>query len=323
MNSAATESPQGGTHDVFISYAHPDSDIARELTLRLRRLGLSVFDVQSDVPVGSNFSQELASAIVSSKATVALVSPDYVKGNWARFELELARESAESSQTLLIPVVLPGTDWGLMPKELRQFHGVKIEDRGALDGLAAQIFQALERQYEPPESDQRRSADLLRQALADSERVLGPDHPSTLSTRANLANVFIQLGRLEEATDLLRQTLADSERVLGPDHPSTLSTRANLANVFIEQGRLEEAADLLRQTLADSERVLGPDHPSTLSTRANLANVFIEQGRLEEAADLLRQTLADSERILGPDHPLTQMLSARVASLHGPLGGAS
>jgi hypothetical protein len=40
---------------------------------------------------------------------------------------------------------------------------------------------------------------LLQQTLAASERILGSDHPSTLTVRANLAGVYQQLGRREEA----------------------------------------------------------------------------------------------------------------------------
>src|SRR5260370_29124196 len=71
--------------------------------------------------------------------------------------------------------------------------------------------------------------ELLERTLADSERILGPDHPSTLTVRANLAGVYQQLGRSAQASVLLERTLADSERILVPDHPSTLTVRARSA----------------------------------------------------------------------------------------------
>ena len=143
------------------------------------------------------------------------------------------------------------------------------------------------------------------QTLAARERVLGPDHPDTLTSRYNLATGYRAAGRTEEAITLHEQTLAARERILGPDHPDTLNSRNTLAIAYRAAGRIEEAISLDEQTLAACERVLGPDHPDTLSSRNNLANGYRAAGRIEEAITLDEQTLAACERILGPDHPDT------------------
>ncbi|MFD4335534.1 tetratricopeptide repeat protein, partial [Streptomyces rubiginosohelvolus] len=81
------------------------------------------------------------------------------------------------------------------------------------------------------------AAELHRQTLSDSERLLGPDHPHTLTSRGNLAKTLNDLGDHQEAAELHRQTVADRERILGPDHPDTLISRNNLAHT---QARLAE-----------------------------------------------------------------------------------
>jgi len=43
---------------------------------------------------------------------------------------------------------------------------------------------------------------LYEQTLADRERVLGPDHPVTVTTRGNLANACRAAGRTDEANKL-------------------------------------------------------------------------------------------------------------------------
>jgi tetratricopeptide (TPR) repeat protein len=143
----------------------------------------------------------------------------------------------------------------------------------------------------------------------DSEQVLGPDHPSTLVARNNLASAYRRAGRLDEAIDLFTRNLADFERVLGPDHPDTLSSRNNLANAYQEVGRLNEAIDLGTRAVADYTRVLGPDHPHTLIARSNLGYTYVQIARLDEAIDLYTRNLADFERVRGPDHP--EVLIAR------------
>ena len=141
--------------------------------------------------------------------------------------------------------------------------------------------------------------------VADQERVLGPDHPDTLTARSNLANAYRAAGRLDEAISLHEQALAARERVLGPDHPSTLASRDNLAIAYQAASRLDEAIPLHEQALASYERVLGPDHPDTQASRNNLANAYRAAGRLDEAISLYEQALAGRERVLGPDHPDT------------------
>ncbi|MEU3622492.1 tetratricopeptide repeat protein, partial [Amycolatopsis coloradensis] len=72
--------------------------------------------------------------------------------------------------------------------------------------------------------------------LADSERVLGPDHPNTLTSRNNLAGAYQAAGDVGRAIPLYEAALADSERVLGPDHPNTLTSRNNLAGAYQAAG---------------------------------------------------------------------------------------
>ena len=72
---------------------------------------------------------------------------------------------------------------------------------------------------------------------ADLERLLGPDHPDTLTSRNRLAAAYRDAGRVAEAVPLFEQALAARERLLGPDHSDTLTSRNNLANAYQDAGR--------------------------------------------------------------------------------------
>ena len=99
--------------------------------------------------------------------------------------------------------------------------------------------------------DLGRAIPLYEQALADSMRVLGEDHPHTLTSRSNLAGAYQEAGDLGRAIPLFEQTLADSVRVLGEDHPDTLASRNNLAGAYQAAGDLGRAIPLFEQALAD------------------------------------------------------------------------
>ena len=62
------------------------------------------------------------------------------------------------------------------------------------------------------------------------ERVLGPEHPDTLTARANLAQWTGGAGDAAAARDRFAALLPSYERVLGPEHPFTLSGRDSLAH---------------------------------------------------------------------------------------------
>ena len=156
--------------------------------------------------------------------------------------------------------------------------------------------------------------------VAASERVLGPDHLDTLTSRNNLALAYRAAGRNGEAISLHEQTLAARERVLGRDHPGTLTLRNNLGNAYRAAGRLDEAISLHEQTLAVRERVQGPDHPDTLTSRNNLASAYRDAGRIAEATSLYEQTLAARERVLGPDHPDTLQSRYNLATTYRDAG---
>jgi len=149
---------------------------------------------------------------------------------------------------------------------------------------------------------------------------LGPEHPNTLTARANLASSYWSAGRTAEATAIDEQVLADSDRLLGPDHPATLTARANLASSYWSAGRTAEATAIDEQVLADSDRLLGPDHPATLTARANLATSYRSAGRTAEAIAIGEQVLADSDRLLGPDHPATLTARGNLASFYRSAG---
>ena len=70
---------------------------------------------------------------------------------------------------------------------------------------------------------------LYRRALEGSERVLGKEHPDTLTCLNNLAGCMRALGDAAGALPLYRRVLESRERVLGKEHPDTLTSVNDLA----------------------------------------------------------------------------------------------
>ena len=83
----------------------------------------------------------------------------------------------------------------------------------------------------------KESNELELQVVGMRKRVLGAEHPDTLTSMANLASTYRDQGRWKEAEELQAKELKICSRVLGAKHPSTLTSMNNLALTFKAQDR--------------------------------------------------------------------------------------
>ena len=72
--------------------------------------------------------------------------------------------------------------------------------------------------------------------------MLGPEHPDTLISMNNLAEVLRDQGKYQAAEEMHRRALELKGKVLGPEHPSTLASMNNLGLVL--RGQAAEEARL-------------------------------------------------------------------------------
>jgi len=165
--------------------------------------------------------------------------------------------------------------------------------------------------------------DLYAELLPVCERIVGPEHPDTLTTRHDLARWTGLAGDAAAARDLFAALLPVRERVLGPVHPTTLATRHELAYWTGLAGDAAAARDLFAALLPVRERISGPEGRETLTTRHNLANWTGKAGDAAAARDLLAELLPACERILGPEHPDTLTTRANLAHWIGKAGDAA
>ena len=89
----------------------------------------------------------------------------------------------------------------------------------------------------------------------------------------DLARLWHEQGRLEDAEAEDRAVMTARLRILGEDHPRTLRSRHDLASVLSQQGRREQAEAEYRAVLHAQCRVLGEDHPDTLATITAVATI--------------------------------------------------
>ena len=129
---------------------------------------------------------------------------------------------------------------------------------------------------------------LYKEALQVREKVLGKEHPDTLTSMNNLAALYESQGRYGEAEPLLKEALQVLGEVLGEEHPYTLSSMNNLALLYQFQGRYGEAEPLYKETLQIGEKALGKTHPKTLSFQLNYIGLMAHLKKDPSAFRLLK-----------------------------------
>ena len=90
------------------------------------------------------------------------------------------------------------------------------------------------------------------------EKLLGREHPNTLTSISNLGLVLSIQGKYKEAEVMHRRALEAREKVLGREHPSTLTSVSNLGNVLDSQGKYEEAEVMYRPCQLPPFGPMGP-----------------------------------------------------------------
>jgi tetratricopeptide (TPR) repeat protein len=133
---------------------------------------------------------------------------------------------------------------------------------------------------------------LQEAALETERRILGDEHPGTLTSISNLALTLSALGDLAGARSFQEAVLEDRRRILGDEHPDTLRSIGNLASTLRALGDLAGGRSLQEAALEARRRILGERHPDATISAWNLVLTLLDQGDQEEAGGIFVRDLA-------------------------------
>lgn len=145
----------------------------------------------------------------------------------------------------------------------------------------------------------QRALELYQESLEISERLRGPNHPTTATTRANVASEYMSLGRTEEAVVVLAQCVEDMRRIYGPGHSETITTLSNLGTALLGMGRVDEAAPRFEEAERLATQGLGEGHWITQFCRGNLAKLYMRREEFDRAVETYVAIIAVMEETNG------------------------
>lgn len=165
--------------------------------------------------------------------------------------------------------------------------------------------------------------DCFEESLALRQKVLGDHHRDTRESRASLADMLRESGKLPEASFLHELTYEKCHDMLGPDHPDTLVARSALAATLAALGEFERALTLHEQVICACERLFGPTSAMTLDSLAEQARTLRLKKEYTRSRMVYERVLEGRERLLGSEHADTLRCAAQLAMLLLELGDAS
>jgi TIR domain-containing protein len=113
---------------VFLSYAPSDEAFAKALSSQLSRRGLSVWSPGEEVLPGDNVWLRIGEALENSRAMIVLVSPDSMRSENVRREIEYALGQPNYEGRLFPVQVRPTKD---IPWVLRRFKTLDAKQSAA------------------------------------------------------------------------------------------------------------------------------------------------------------------------------------------------
>ena len=145
---------------------------------------------------------------------------------------------------------------------------------------------------------------LLEESHSIREEVLGEEHPLTVQSLANLANVVWRSGDAGGGRSRLALAEASfrSQRTRGLE--GLAQVLVNLAAMDIQERELESAAERLHEARSIQVSRVGPDHPALASVQVLQAQIARLSGDPASARELLEDALRIRRAALGDRSPV-------------------
>ncbi len=135
--------------------------------------------------------------------------------------------------------------------------------------------------------DRTRAIEIFIVTIDKMKRACGPLHDDTLSVISNLAQCYLDDGKLHEAESLSREVFEGRMKVLGDGHRLTQSARKQLAKVLTRQGKFAEAIPLYEEALSLEEQRRNQQDSILLATARDLFLCYRDANRFKKVEPFL------------------------------------
>lgn len=144
---------------------------------------------------------------------------------------------------------------------------------------------------------------LGREAAELAARSLGPEHPTSLIQRSNLAWYLTRSGKYVEAEEEYEKIIETEERVFGRDHFDLGITLFNLGYLQRDIGRYRDSLANYQRAREIWGEQLGPDHNYVLATTSNVAQIYYDLGEYDHSESMYLGLIEQEKRLFDENDP--------------------
>lgn len=135
---------------------------------------------------------------------------------------------------------------------------------------------------------------IYRKAIMIKENNLGA-HPDLAHLKSGLADLYIEMNKLDEVEKLLKSAYDINKRKLGENHPATIKVLQQEAYYFRYIGENQKSIGLITKVVEKKKEIYGEAHPSYLQALEELAITQWNLNQTQEAKKSF-QTVLDNTR---------------------------
>ncbi|NBB81407.1 MAG: tetratricopeptide repeat protein, partial [Verrucomicrobia bacterium] len=163
---------------------------------------------------------------------------------------------------------------------------------------------------------------MMRDILRLTREAWGPHSPLTLSSKQNLADLYLRTDRPQQALEQMEPVVVWRERLLGEDHSDVLNARYIAASAALKTGQPEKALEHLQPAIDIRREQLEPDDPNLRETLRLAADIHQKMG--DSQGELAHRQEAIDPLIDGQETPGQDALESaiRLLKLYGDQGAS-
>ncbi|KAF5622313.1 serine threonine kinase [Fusarium sp. NRRL 52700] len=140
------------------------------------------------------------------------------------------------------------------------------------------------------------AADYQQRAI-DTLKSYGTTHPSFLSAKLRLADIWFEQGLYRQAEKEQRNCISQLKPVVGDRHPDVVAASMSLAKTMSLQGAHGEAESIVQEVISSRSSTLSPSHPLTINAELNMIEILVNgrhTRRIKEIMSAVERKLSNN-----------------------------